>query len=120
MPMLGTNNVVSDEFCVLCNSAGEIAGRPLVIGRTMKERMIRLGFEEVQESVFVWPFGPWPKDRHMKELGRIGQVAVSESAEAYSLELLSKHHKMDVETILQLCEDVKQEVKTTKGYYTDL
>lgn len=100
--------------------AGEMAGRPLTISRTMKERLSRLGFDDVQESVFIVPFGPWPKDKQMKELGRIGQVAVAESVETYSLELLSKYHNMDMDGIKKFCDEVTNEVKSVKGYYMDV
>lgn len=80
--------------------------------------MLRLGFEDVQENVYILPFGPWPKNKHMKELGRIGQVAITESMEIYSAELLSKYHGMELGEIKELCEGVQHDFKKTKGYYT--
>lgn len=82
--------------------------------------MLRLGFEDVHEHVYILPFGPWPKNKHMKELGRIGQVAITESMEIYSAELLSKYHGMELSDIKELCEKVQQDIKKTKGYYTGM
>ena len=86
----------------------------------MKERMIRLGFEDVQESVFILPFGRWPKDKHMKELGRIGLVALWEGLEAYGLELLTRYHNMEAAEIREFCAETLQDVKKSKGHYCDV
>ena len=90
---LRTNHPVLYESNVLHSSTGEIVGRPLTIDRTIKGYLLRLGSKTYIRTFLFNLSG------HDQMTGRIGQVVVSESAEVYSLELLPKHHKTDVELL---------------------
>ena len=47
-------------------------------------------FVDVSEHPRIVPLGPWPKDKHLKEIGRYFRCQFTEGAlEAYSLKLLT-------------------------------
>ena len=71
-------------------SAAERAGRPLVVARGIAERMEKAGFVDVEQKIFIWPLGPWPKEKDLKELGRWGKVGMEESALTFALYLLTR------------------------------
>ncbi|KAF8463076.1 S-adenosyl-L-methionine-dependent methyltransferase [Kalaharituber pfeilii] len=108
-----------DEYMRRCASAAEKAGRSLLVAQTMKKRMLRLGFDDVQESIHLWPVGPWPKDRKLKEAGRIGQFAMVQSMETFCLDLWTRYEGWHPEQIRQFCAEVIHEMKTVKGYYCE-
>ena len=60
-PFSRWNKVVMD--------AGEKAGMDFDIGAKIKDRLEAVGFVNVRTRYTKWPIGPWPKDRHLKELG---------------------------------------------------
>lgn len=46
-------------------------GRRLDCARSYKEQMIAAGFENVVQTNYIWPANTWPKDKKLKEIGRI-------------------------------------------------
>jgi len=123
--VLHTSGIVPEESYIrryfkLMFEAVQKSGRQYLVSRTIKERMFRLGFEDIQERVYILPFGNWPKDKHMKELGRIGQFSLIESLSVYSAELFSMYQGMKQEEIQSLCDEAMSEIKSTKGYYTNI
>ena len=71
-------------------SAVERAGHPLTVARGMGERMRKAGFVGVQEQIAIWPYGPWPKQRELKEIGRWGMLGMIETAYPFALQLLTR------------------------------
>ena len=57
-------------------------GRPLRIANKLKRWYKEAGFVDVHEEVFKLPCNPWPKDPHLKDLGRVGQRLVTLSIRA--------------------------------------
>jgi ubiquinone/menaquinone biosynthesis C-methylase UbiE len=47
------------------------ADRPMRIANKMKRWYEQAGFVDVQERVFKLPVNPWPRDKHLKTLGRM-------------------------------------------------
>ncbi|KAL9050345.1 MAG: hypothetical protein Q9162_006696 [Coniocarpon cinnabarinum] len=45
-------------------------GRPIAYNHDTREMLERAGFVEIQESVFRAPFNTWPRDTHLKAIGR--------------------------------------------------
>ena len=70
--------------------AAERAGRPLLIARGMEERMRKAGFVDVKTQTVVWPMGPWPKQKGLKEIGKWGKIGMMESAYPFALHLLTR------------------------------
>ncbi|KAL1975441.1 hypothetical protein VTN31DRAFT_3833 [Thermomyces dupontii] len=65
-------------------------GRSLNICDKLKPWMEEAGFEDVQLKVYKVPWGPWPKDPHLKEIGRYQYVNAIESVDSYGLALLTR------------------------------
>lgn len=68
------------KFCV---EAGKILGRTFTVMNDNLQRkgMEAAGFVDLQEFEFKAPFGPWPKDPRLKELGAIAQLAFDSDIE---------------------------------------
>ncbi|KAF2084570.1 S-adenosyl-L-methionine-dependent methyltransferase [Saccharata proteae CBS 121410] len=60
-------------------------GRPLRIANKLKRWYEEAGFVDVHEEVFKLPINPWPKDPHLKTLGRFSESSLLEGLQAFSL-----------------------------------
>ena len=61
------------EWTRFSDKAAMDADRPLRIANKMKRWYEEAGFVDVQERVFKLPMNPWPKDKHLKTLGRMSE-----------------------------------------------
>ncbi|KAF8428539.1 S-adenosyl-L-methionine-dependent methyltransferase [Tirmania nivea] len=73
----------------VCGAADRI-GRSLTVGSKIKGMLQEVGFEECVEKAEIWPMSDWPKDQHLKELGRWGRLGANESAYTFALQLLTR------------------------------
>lgn len=56
----------------------------------MQDNMIQAGFVDVKIHYFKLPVGPWPKDKHLKTLGRYQRLACQESLEMWVMMLWTR------------------------------
>ncbi|GMF78228.1 unnamed protein product [Aspergillus oryzae] len=70
--------------------AGDQFGKTLRIVDESKQRMIDAGFVNVSEHRYKLPIGPWPKDPHLKTLGRFFRIVMEESLEMWAMMLWTK------------------------------
>lgn len=68
----------------------ERAGRKLSTQTTMAEKIEAAGFTNVHERLYKCPIGRWPKDRQLKEAGRINFEHWSGGLEGWAMFLLTK------------------------------
>lgn len=61
------------EWMSTLDEAAMQADRPLRIASRLKRWYQEAGFVDVQEKVFRMPINSWPRDRHLKVLGRMSQ-----------------------------------------------
>lgn len=61
------------EWTTALDDAAIRAGRPLRIGSKLKKWYEAAGFVDVQEKIFKLPMNEWPRDRHLKMLGKISE-----------------------------------------------
>ncbi|KAI9887843.1 MAG: hypothetical protein M1823_000365 [Watsoniomyces obsoletus] len=59
--------------------------RPLRIANKLKKWFREAGFVDVHEEVFKVPCNPWPKEPHMKDLGRIEELNFLEGVQGFSM-----------------------------------
>ncbi|KAF8466870.1 S-adenosyl-L-methionine-dependent methyltransferase [Kalaharituber pfeilii] len=79
------------QYMYYIGMAAEKQGRPMAgIARGMRERLEKAGFVDVKEHVAIWPQGPWPKDKRLKEIGKWAKVGVKDSTLPFALHLLTK------------------------------
>ncbi|RJE26710.1 hypothetical protein PHISCL_00941 [Aspergillus sclerotialis] len=99
--------------------AGDKFGKSLRTVDEMQEGMIRAGFVDVNVHCFKVPIGPWPKDKHMKNLGRYMRLVWEESMEMWTMMLWTKilgWHREEVEVFLA---DVRKDLRNPAihGYH---
>lgn len=78
------------EWQQALNFAGEKTGRELNIYHKLKDWLIEAGFEDVKLSVYALPFSPWPRDPHLKALGKFQAVQLQQAIDSYSLRLYTQ------------------------------
>lgn len=96
--------------------AAEKQGRPLVVAPTMKARMEKAGFVDCVAKTAIWPAGPWPKDKRLKEIGKWGLLGALDSLLPFAIHLLTKEG-WEVKDIEELCDKVAKSYAKNK-YYT--
>ena len=69
------------------------AGRSIKMTRTMRESIEKAGFINVQDHLFKTPIGSWPKEKTLKEAGRVNWVHWTAGLEGYATFLLTKFGK---------------------------
>ncbi len=69
------------------------------------------GFQNVKVQKFRFPVGPWPRDRHLKDIGLCNLAQVLEGLEAFSLRLMCDVGGWTAEEVTVLLAKVRQEVK---------
>lgn len=67
------------------------SGRPLSTQTTMAGRMASVGFINLQDDLFKCPLGSWPKDKRLKEAGRVNFAHWSAGLDGWAMWLLTKH-----------------------------
>lgn len=102
------------EWQQAVNFAGEKSGRELNIYHKLKDWMIAAGFEDVNLSIYALPFSPWPRDPHLKALGKYQAVQLQQAIDSYSLRLYTQvlGWSSDVATIHNAV--VKRELRDKK------
>lgn len=78
------------EWQQAVNYAGDLTGRDLNIYFKLKDWMIAAGFVDVSVSVYTLPFSPWPRDPHLKQLGKYQAVQLQQAIDSYSLRLYTQ------------------------------
>ena len=78
------------EWQQAVNFAGDKSGRELNIYHKLKDWMIAAGFEDVSLSVYALPFSPWPRDPHLKAIGKYQAVQLQQAIDSYSLRLYTQ------------------------------
>lgn len=96
--------------------AAEKQGRPLLIAPTMKARMEKAGFVDCVAQRAIWPVGPWPKDKRLKEIGKWALMGALDSLFPFGVHLLTREG-WTVEQVKELCDTTAKSFYKTK-YYT--
>lgn len=78
------------EWMATLDEAAMQADRPLRIASRLKRWYQEAGFVDVQEKVFKMPINPWPRDRHLKFLGRMSEDNWLSGLQALSLAPFSR------------------------------
>ena len=65
-------------------------GRSVKILDEMRASIEQAGFVDVQENYFKLPIGPWPKNKRLKEAGRVSLDAWTIGMEGFIMFLLTK------------------------------
>ncbi|KAJ5769563.1 hypothetical protein N7520_004122 [Penicillium odoratum] len=78
------------QYVQALDTAGKYMGRELNIYDKLRDWLLAVGFEDVQQSTYFLPYSPWPRDPYLKELGKYQAVQVNQAVESYGLRLLTQ------------------------------
>ncbi|KAJ5292147.1 hypothetical protein N7478_001398 [Penicillium angulare] len=95
-------------------AAAEKWGHSLDTCYTMRTAMENAGFVDIHEKVDKLPIGPWPKDRMLKEAGRLHFHQWTTGLEGWAMYLLTKHgcpHPWSKEEVHVLVAKVRAEIQ---------
>ncbi|KAL2000170.1 hypothetical protein VTN02DRAFT_3469 [Thermoascus thermophilus] len=77
-------------FLSLLGRESEKIGRPMNVIDKLETWMKEAGFVDVELKVFKVPWSPWPKDPHLKEVGKFQFANMMQSIDSYGLALLTR------------------------------
>lgn len=85
----------------------------------MKGFITEAGFEDIHETTYKWPIGPWMESREDKEIGMWARFHIEEGLENWAMAPLTRvmgWKKEEVEiTIMYVKQDLKR--KDIHGYH---
>jgi ubiquinone/menaquinone biosynthesis C-methylase UbiE len=99
------------EYIKALTQAAGMFGKPMDVVPKFEGYLRDAGFVMTKEEIFKMPHSPWPKDKHMKEIGRWTQIQSLEALEAYGLLLLGQVLQWDNTRIQVLLAKVREELK---------
>ncbi|KAL1990673.1 hypothetical protein VTN49DRAFT_6512 [Thermomyces lanuginosus] len=107
-----------DEVC----SAFEEAGYEVRPGPKLERWFKDAGFVNIHVEKFVVPYGVWPKDKHLKELGTWAQAQAEAGYEAGALAILTRYKNWTKEEVIALASQAradgrKRNVHTIFNFY---
>lgn len=79
--------------------AADIVGQIASPGPHLKNWAEDAGFIDIEEHIFKLPYGPWPKDPRMKELGAWNQLQALEGVEGWTMGLFNRVLGWSVEEV---------------------
>lgn len=95
----------------------EKTGMTFKIVEQMKDLLANGGFIDVHEEKFIWPIGAWPKDPHLKDLGRWGERNWSEGIEGWVMALYTRLLGWTYEEVQAFVKDVRAVIKNRKNHF---
>ncbi|KAJ5263602.1 hypothetical protein N7478_011207 [Penicillium angulare] len=94
------------QYLTALEVASHGAGRYLNVYYKLRDWLIEAGFEDVQQFTYFLPYAPWPKDPHLKELGRY-QFAMAQQAVESKLRKLIRDIEVLIDPVITRREAVK-------------
>ncbi|KAK6344314.1 hypothetical protein TWF696_007954 [Orbilia brochopaga] len=100
-------------FHEACHKNGKhTRGQP----QTVKGELEKIGFVEVQEDVRMCPQNPWPRNRHLRELGRYSLLNLLDGLEGFAMKLFTGILKWQKDEVDIFVMKLKQEA-LNKNYH---
>jgi hypothetical protein len=107
--------------CAFADSIIDVGAQKTGMSFTIVEDMGRLvreaGFVDVREETFVWPIGAWPKDPHLKEMGRWGERNWSEGVEGWVMALYTRLLGWTYAEVQAFVNDLREVIKNRKNHF---
>ncbi|KAH7406499.1 S-adenosyl-L-methionine-dependent methyltransferase [Phaeosphaeria sp. MPI-PUGE-AT-0046c] len=101
----------------IMNVGEEKTGMTFTIVEQMAELMGSAGFVDVHEEKFVWPIGAWPKDPHLKDLGRWGERNWSEGIEGWVMALYTRLLGWTYAEVQAFVKDFRGVIKNRRNHF---
>ncbi|KAI5845283.1 S-adenosyl-L-methionine-dependent methyltransferase [Morchella snyderi] len=99
--------------------AEEKIGKSFTLEYKIKPWMEEQGFINVVEKEYKVPVGPWPLDKHLKEIGKYNLLNMLEAAEGFTMAIYTRVLGWDPVEVHALLGQVRAEYLNRKvhGYY---
>jgi hypothetical protein len=75
------------------------------------------GFVDVREEKFIWPIGAWPRDPHLKDLGRWGERNWSEGIEGWVMALYTRLLGWTYAEVQAFVRDLRNVIKNRGNHF---
>ncbi|RAH49795.1 class I SAM-dependent methyltransferase [Aspergillus brunneoviolaceus CBS 621.78] len=98
------------EYQRKLDEASRRFGKRMNIASSVRGWMQDAGFQHVTDDTYKCPLGPWARNPHFKELGRMGKAAFFDTIEPYSLALLTRVMDYTYEQAQRYAQDVRHEL----------
>ncbi|MCJ1256665.1 hypothetical protein MMC24_004489 [Lignoscripta atroalba] len=112
------NSIKEDSACKKANdeflAATREAGIEPAPGPKLEGWLKDAGFLDVQHEKFPLPFGTWPADKHLKEIGAWNYLQLMEGVESFLYALFTRRLGYTKEEVELLCTRIKKEMKDPK------
>ncbi|PGH17713.1 hypothetical protein AJ80_04721 [Polytolypa hystricis UAMH7299] len=105
-----------DRFQRKCCEAAEVFGKKIDEVGGHKQRLIDAGFVDVKDEAIKIPIGPWPKGKHLKEIGRYFLEHMVMGIEAYTLGFMGKVLGWSKEECQVLIAKANEELRDRKNH----
>jgi hypothetical protein len=91
-------------------------GRPQATGKMLKDRLEKAGFVDVVVRDIKQPFGPWPKEKRLKNIGAMVMLQSDPGIEAYGMAVFTRSMGIEVAEAIELCKNAWNDVHN-KNYH---
>ncbi|KAI5796435.1 S-adenosyl-L-methionine-dependent methyltransferase [Geopyxis carbonaria] len=107
--------ILDDYFQLFMSSAGK-AGLHFPDAAEYIKMLTDAGFVDVRIEKFVHPWGAWPKDKALKQVGLCLEISVvnNMALEAYALALFTRFGGLTQQEATKMCKDVAKVVLSRK------
>lgn len=92
------------------------AGRPAISKGVLTRRLSDAGFDDLHQHDMKLPFGPWAKEKRLKELGCMALLGADSGFAAYGMAAFTRILELPEEDAQKICRDGLAAVKN-KNYH---
>ncbi|CAI7668705.1 unnamed protein product [Penicillium pancosmium] len=96
------------------SQASKQFGKPVNVAPMIFDWMTAEGFENVTDDIYKCPVGGWPKNRRLKEIGRVGKATILEVVEPYTLALFTRVLGFSFQQAQEYMDRVRAELVSNK------
>ncbi|KAF8544212.1 S-adenosyl-L-methionine-dependent methyltransferase, partial [Trichophaea hybrida] len=104
------------RHCELLNMALAKVGRSQASAASLKDKLEKAGFVDVNVVSVKQPCGPWPKDERMKQIGAMVMLMSETGLEAYCMALFTRVLEMSPEKAMESCKGSMAAIRN-KNYH---
>ena len=103
-----------EEWVKLFLKAMSTIGRDATDPERYEQWMKDVGFENVVRVDFKWPQNSWPRDKHLKDLGRWHLINVLDGLSGFTMRPFTQILGMQTEEVEVLLAQVRKDIKNTR------
>lgn len=102
------------QWCELTVKAAANGGRPVFPTSEYKSYLRDAGFEDIVETVRVWPTNRWPKDPRHKEIGAWCLANLDVGVEGITIGHFTRNLGWTIDEVLTFCARLRKELRDPK------